>query len=250
MLSGFALSILGGTFCNLLLPLIGDYQLVDVGPSFTLVLIATLFYAIVRHRLFNVRLAIARTITYVLLLLTLASAYALSVFAATQLFFGSSSVSVGQNAINVLFAVFLAFTFDPLRRLFRRMTNKFFFHDIYITDLVLDDLSDVLVHTTSLVDLVHRSLHVLNQALKSENAGIVVIDKQTGAPAKTVGIGRHRVHADALVASMTLDRRPIIVLDEIEEVEKHLFRQMTDAGVAVLVRLETSGELIGYAAFG
>src|SRR6266496_2571490 len=82
MLSGFALSILGGTFCNLLLPLIGDYQLVDVGPSFTLVLIATLFYAIVRHRLFNVRLAIARTITYVLLLLTLASAYALSVFAA------------------------------------------------------------------------------------------------------------------------------------------------------------------------
>lgn len=219
-------------------------------PLFTLAFSSLIVYAIVKHRLFNVRLAIARTITYVLLLLTLASGYALAVFAASRLFFGTNTTSMLQNIVNIIFALFLAFTFDPLRRFFSRLTNKFFFHDIYVTNLILDSLSDVMVHTTSLRDLAHQSLRVLNGALKAENAAIVVLDKQTGKPLRAIGLSQRKLQVDALVSGIAGSRQSLFVLDEVEESEKGLSREMQKAEVAVVVRLATSKETIGYIVFG
>jgi signal transduction histidine kinase len=218
-------------------------------PLFTLAFSSLIVYAIVKHRLFNVRLAIARTITYVLLLLTLAGIYALLIFGTARLFFDATSVTFWQNVVYVVLALFLAFTFDPLRKFFSRLTNRFFFQDIYNTDLILDNLSNVLVHTTSVSDLAHRSLKTLNVALKAEAAAIVALDKKTGKIEKVVGVGKRRLRLEDIVSDIAGSKRALVVLDEIEEDGRQLARSMQEADVAVIDRLETNKELIGYVVF-
>ena len=219
-------------------------------PLFTLAFSSLIVYAIARHRLFNVRLAIARTISYVLVLLTLASVYALFIFGSARLFFEASDVTLAQSAVYITLAIFLAFTFDPLRRFFSRLTNRFFFQDIYNTDLVLDELSNVLVHTTSVHELAHRSLKTLNAALRAEAVAIVALDKATGDVAKTVGIGKRRLRLSQIIAELGDNKQRLLVLDDMGEDGKHVAHAMQEADVAVVDRMETSGERIGYIMFG
>ena len=53
-----------GSF-NLLLPILGNYKLIWVGPLFTIVFLGLIFIAIVRYQLFNIRLLVGKII-YVL----------------------------------------------------------------------------------------------------------------------------------------------------------------------------------------
>ncbi len=221
----------------------------NFSPFYAFAFSSLIAYAVIKHRLFDIRLAIARTVTYLFLLFTLASMYALAIFGSARLFFGASNVTVWQNAVYVALGLFLAFTLDPLRRFFSRLTNRFFFQDIYNTDLVLDDLSDILVHTTSVHDLARRSLKTLNAALKAEAAAIVALDKKTGKIEKVVGVGGRRLRLDDVVAQASGSKQPILVLDEIVEDSRHLARSMQEAGAAVVGRMETNKERIGYVVF-
>lgn len=47
--------ILSGTF-NLVLPILGNYKLIWIGPQFTIIFLGLMFIAIVRYQLFNIRL--------------------------------------------------------------------------------------------------------------------------------------------------------------------------------------------------
>lgn len=60
LLTGF----LGGTF-NLILPILGNYKLIWVGPQFSIIFLGLIFIAIVKYQLFNIRL-LAGKILYIL----------------------------------------------------------------------------------------------------------------------------------------------------------------------------------------
>ncbi len=53
---GMLFAVVFGVSCNLVLPLLGNYDLVWLGPDFTLVLVIFMAYAIVKHHLFEIRL--------------------------------------------------------------------------------------------------------------------------------------------------------------------------------------------------
>lgn len=53
--------VLSGTF-NLLLPILGNYKLIWIGPLFTIVFLGLIFLAIVRYQLFNIRLLVGKVI--------------------------------------------------------------------------------------------------------------------------------------------------------------------------------------------
>ncbi|MGI6484199.1 MAG: ATP-binding protein [Candidatus Dojkabacteria bacterium] len=53
--------VLSGTF-NLLLPIVGNYKLIWIGPLFTIVFLGLMFLAIVKYQLFNIRLLAGKII--------------------------------------------------------------------------------------------------------------------------------------------------------------------------------------------
>ncbi|NIT73509.1 hypothetical protein GWO43_22050, partial [candidate division KSB1 bacterium] len=56
---------------NLFLPALGNYQHIWLGPIFSLIMVASLAYAVFKHRLFNVRIVVAEVAFIGLLIILL-----------------------------------------------------------------------------------------------------------------------------------------------------------------------------------
>lgn len=67
ILIGLSGSIFFGILFNLALPLVGIYEFVWLGPNFTLILVAALAYAIVKHRLLQTKILSTEILTGVIL---------------------------------------------------------------------------------------------------------------------------------------------------------------------------------------
>src|SRR5690606_28731081 len=101
--------------------------------------------AIVRHKLFDIRIFVARSLAYALVVATLASLYVAGTFGLTALLIDEAKVTSAQNLLNMLIALFLATTFQPIKRFFDRLTNNLFYRDAYDAQGLLDRLSTALV---------------------------------------------------------------------------------------------------------
>jgi hypothetical protein len=104
---------------NALLPYAaGDFRFIDAGPLSTVLFLAAVAYAVVRHRLFDVRVFVRRTLVASLLLSFVLAAYGAVVALATERFAGP-----GQGALTRFGVLFIAAAFDPLRRFLERRVD-------------------------------------------------------------------------------------------------------------------------------
>lgn len=170
ILSSFVL----GTITNFLLVIIYNFSdFVIFGPSFSLFFVGLTTYAIIKHRLMDIRLVVARTASYSLLLLILSGFYSMSLFSLGRVFYGEE-INGGQIIINGLLALVIAFTFQPLRRLLERVTDKIFFKDKYEPTEALQKISRALNSSLSLEEIVLGCLNKLEDYLKVENATVII----------------------------------------------------------------------------
>ncbi len=68
---GTLISFIFGMIFNLFLPALGNYQHIWLGPIFSLIMVASLAYAVFKHRLFNVRIVVAEVAFIGLLIILL-----------------------------------------------------------------------------------------------------------------------------------------------------------------------------------
>ncbi|EKD76485.1 MAG: hypothetical protein ACD_43C00094G0003 [uncultured bacterium] len=97
ILIGVSISTFFGMICNLLLPIIGDYRLVWLGPDFALVLIVLMAYAIIKHGLFDLRILATEIFTI-----------ALGLVIVVELLRSSSTFELGIRFIILLVFIFIA----------------------------------------------------------------------------------------------------------------------------------------------
>lgn len=143
------------------------------GPLFNLILVSFVTYAIVKHRLMDIRLVVARTVSYVLLLTVLASVYVFSLYAVSNIFYGGV-LGTTQLYFNSLLALIIAFTLQPLRHFLEHTTDKIFFKDRYNTEALLTSLTRIMSSSLILKSLISNSLEkLLNRAKISK--GVFVL---------------------------------------------------------------------------
>ncbi len=128
----------------------GDWDLSMLGPLGTIIMIAAIAYAIIRHRLFDIRLVVARSLAYILSLSTLAVSYAILVAVFTQNIFIPDNLQFIRAAVPFASAIFVAVSFGPIKRYFNKLTNKYFYQDAYEPQRLLNELNSSLV---SLIDV-------------------------------------------------------------------------------------------------
>jgi signal transduction histidine kinase len=224
----------------------GTHYLLPITLFVTFLIIT---YAIVRHGLFDIRLVVARAVGYALLLVTLLVLYAGAIFSATQLLFGGvEGVTSGQSTVYFIFAILLAFTFNPLRRFFDKVTNHIFYRRDYDPQKVLSDIGDIMANEINLKQLSDGIIRIIRTALESEfvNLHIKVNDSSHKFyVGKSVG-----VFSDSLVEHIDHYPKKIILTDYIEESHKHLQSALNKLGVGAVVRLDTSREHVGYLILG
>jgi signal transduction histidine kinase len=146
----------------------------------------------------------------------------------------------------------LAFTFQPLRRLFEKITNRVFYQDRYETQDVLDGVGSVIVRTISIESLVHDSLKIILKSLKPEFISVLLIDSKNSSEFRHFSVGK-KVSIDILLpiaSELSTENKSILIHDEIESTESHTYKLLQTANISVIARLDTSKDSIGYIVFG
>ncbi|HLG90771.1 MAG TPA: histidine kinase N-terminal 7TM domain-containing protein, partial [Candidatus Saccharimonadales bacterium] len=143
--AGLILTIVPAFITNGILPIFGGNQLYAYGPVAVVAMSLFTTIAIVRHQLLDIRLVVARSLGYILVLGTLAAIFAVLLLTITSLFFPDTVISNGIKAVYIAVALLLAFIYQPLKRVFDRISNSIFYRDAYDPQLLLDDLNTVLV---------------------------------------------------------------------------------------------------------
>ncbi len=243
---GLFISFFWALIFNAILPLVlTSFVTAKIGPLGTVFLVSMTAYAIIRHKLFDVRAIVARSIAYTLLLITIAGLYALSIFTVTKQFFAGETISGGQQLVYIMLAIFLAFTFQPLKQFFDRLTNKIFYRDAYDSQEVLNEISKVLTTKIALDDITRETLDLLGKFLKPTYARFIVMDEGRIYHA----IDYREEYAQTLSAQQLEHfKKNLIIVDAIRTSSERAL--LSQYNISVILRLKTQEGNIGYIVLG
>lgn len=173
---------------NLVVPLItGSSALSQYGPLFSVVMIAMIAHAIIRHRLMDVQLVIRQGVVYVCAIATAA----LMFFVLVEIF--HQTIRRESESIPLLealaFAVIVAIVFQPLKGWINTSFNRYLYRHTYDYQQTLREASRTLSTTLTLEPLVDYLAAVIEQTFQVEFVAVYVLDQ----PGRT--LGRHFYHA-------------------------------------------------------
>lgn len=223
----------------------------QVVVPFALFFMVVIFsYAIIRHRLFDIRLVVVRALAYSLSVATLVLIYLLLALGLTRIFPIIQSDSA-QQAFYLATALILALTFAPLKSFFDRVTRSIFYQDAYESQKIIDDFSSILVSTVDIKDLSQHAIDILKDAVKSQYVAIILPSHDQKGPKRLIVKGNKKLFKESsLTETLSLYPDKLIVQDEIYREKKKLFETMQSSNCAIAARLETHDSFIGYILFG
>lgn len=238
--TGFMLTFIWALLCNVLLPLVDFGAASKLGPAGTVIFVSFTAYAIVRHKLFNIKLIIARSMAYVLLIATCIGIYTLIVFLAAKWVVNEDSV-IANQIIPIVVALFIAATAPYFKRLFDRVTNKFFYRDAYDPQIFLDELNRTLVGNIEIGILLRHTATVIEQNLKAE-CHIYVKETET-TPSRIMGTTKMELKAGVfklICDELATIQAKTVATDTLEDHYTDLRKALEDNNIAIVSSLITS----------
>jgi len=172
---GITIWAIAGVTTTSIIPLFqkeGAYY--DIAAYFSFVWVALTSYAVLKYRLFDVRLVLGRLAVYF---------FSAATFIGVAFFVLFLNIHLGSliptEAIFILMLLLVIFTYPPLFRFFERIAGKYFYYTYYNLQLALQKLSKQLNRTIDLDKLTTLINRSLLDALKIDKAGIVLRELKT-----------------------------------------------------------------------
>jgi signal transduction histidine kinase len=178
---------------NLSLPIMGITQFIWLGPLFTLAYVLIVSLSIIKHQLFDLRAAFARTFAYVTSTGTIIGIYLLILFVFSGSNLLSTNLTAAQRSIYILIAVITAVLFQPLKKFFDKLTNKIFYRDSYDPQTLIDELNKTLVNTVDIETLLTKSSLIIQENLRTVYCTFFI--RETSYFPDRI-IGAHRQHPE------------------------------------------------------
>jgi signal transduction histidine kinase len=187
----------GDAIFSVILPLQGELRFFTAGPQFTIFTIMLTAYAIFRHKLLDIKVAIQRGLIFSTLLICIISFYLSVLFTAQSTLFGSSHIAYLVSAI--LTCIVGIFSVSRIDALLRRLTDKIFFKDKYDSAKVLQDLSETLSTSLALDELVRKTTMILEKKLKIKFVYIDFFASDLPDPVRELKILENRYNSDLML---------------------------------------------------
>ncbi len=207
--------------------LFGNATLVPLAPAFTIVFLAMTAYAVIYHRLLDVRLIVARTISFIAANFILAFVYGLVVY---LLLTGLPLVlqSSALYTVDVLILAASLLSFGYVEKTVANLTNKIFFRREYDPEVLFDQLTRLMVDTLDLNILTHNILKKLIDEMNIMKGVFIVFDNHKISDVEGIGYSADQIKAvnfDALFHYQ--EGIPHLVFEDIAESPlKELFRKI------------------------
>jgi len=236
---------------NVILPVVFNiFSASTPGLLFGAFAIAGVGYSVSRHGLFDIRLAVVRSVTYTLVLITLAGVYLGMAFAFSAVF-SSNLFSPTQMTSNMAISLLLAFIFQPVKRFFDKVTNEVFYKDNYNTDDFFARLNKTLSFTTDLRGLFERVSYEIGDTLKAEQAFFFIY---TNADGNYISAGTekhsHLPRHDAVLLEEESKGKDVIISASSLNVNDPIRRMMISHKIELVLPLMQEGAVIGYLCLG
>ncbi len=234
------LTSIGALYTNLTLPILGRSQYVFAGPMFLLLFSGVVTLGIIRHKFFDIRLVLARSLGYFLSIFALSLIYGFLTFnIITELFFGNAYASFWQRVTYTLLAVVIAFTFQPLKRFFDKWTNRIFYQDAYDPQALIDELNQTLVSTMDLNKMLKASSEILEKHIKPEFC-VFGLRETEYEKQRIIGNTSHKFsEKDISLAKEFIPqfRHKVIIAEMLDTSFKDIQSRMRRNSIAAIVRL-------------
>jgi signal transduction histidine kinase len=249
ILVGICLSAVVGVVCNLLFPLFHNYDLTLIGPAGAGIFIFTIAYSIIKHQLFDIRLAVVRGLAYILSIATLGCIYFVVAFTVSELFL-SRPVDTGSSVFYIVISILLVLLFQPIKRFFDRVTNRVFYKDNYNSDDFFGRLNRTLASTTDLRGLLERAAGEIGQTLKSEQTFFFI----NAADGRYVSAGtplhKQLPKSDAAQLADVRDMSHGVIVASLRDSHDPIRRLMASHRIELILPLIQAGVPIGYLCLG
>ena len=244
MIFAFVQAVVFSVGATILFPTLATSQYAIVGSIFVMVLIIA--YAIIRHKLFDIRAVVARSLTYLLVIITISVTYGLLAFVLVGgLIFKDTKLPFVQQSFYAILAVILAFTFQPIRRFFQRVTDKIFYRDKYDPQELINAVGRILTAEIRLNVLTKEVTNVISKQMRVNKVDIVVVnDKNIYYQARVLRSDRSELELKDLQEL----GKPMLVADDMSTGDRKDI--MDKYGLRVSITLRTSEEFVGYLLLG
>jgi len=182
LLMGVAVGFIGGS-TNFLLWY--GIPILPYGNILVSFYVATTFYAILAHHLFDIRVIIKKTLVYSGLLAFVLITYSIIVLSISIVLSGEVSVLGASGVLtwkmflpNLFAAILIAIGFDPLKNWLSHITDKWLFKGEYNQQAVLSKLSDNLSTVIDINEALASMMGTITEAMRIKNAAVFVLRKK------------------------------------------------------------------------
>lgn len=251
-------AIVIGMITNLAIPwMTGDAQSSLYMTIPILLLMGGLSYAIVRHGLFDIKLAAVRSVAYVFSLTALAMLYYFMAYAVSVvLFSGEVAERTIASPINMVLALILAFIFQPVKLFFDRVTDRIFYRNRYDTGDFLIRLGRILTSTTELQVIVEKVSQEICRTLKADGSLFLVYRDHHDNELYGDGIEKNFTPDELaeLYNTAAARRGGVIIIDQLRmsslRDEQEIYTIFSKRDVVLALPLVSADETIGYFMLG
>ncbi len=166
ILFGIILFSFTALIVSFLLPMLGYIAFSDLDSPSSLFFLVLTAYAIIKHRLMDVRLIILRTITYSLVVLLIsATVVIVTLFLPEALAINTTTKAI----IAVAASIFIVLILDPLKKVIGKATDNLFFKAKVDYQNILTELGEVINREIDLDILLYSLSQKLEKKLKIKN---------------------------------------------------------------------------------
>lgn len=256
ILAGTGLTVVPGLILSGILPQFGYSDAVSFSPVVVLIFSTTTTIAIVQHRLFDIRLVIARSMTYLLSVLVMAAVYGFVVFGLSDFFFDLKVSLPAQIALSSATAL-SALLFPLINKRFNKLTNSLFYRDAYDAQGLFGRLNNLLLSSLDMRYLMLQGTSMIEDTFKVDFAFIGLKngpDDYRIFSRRKIAFSEDDVRAIRKITSRMKGHKVLVAAYLDEPKHTNLKEIMLRYDIAVLVRLvqnaHTTEEGFGYLALG
>jgi len=253
--SGTLLAAAFSLITNLTLPILGVDSFIWLGPTWTLFYVVTISISIVKHQLFDIKLAAVRSVAYAGVLLTLSLIYYFFAYVISVFLIGAQTTNaISVNPVNILLALVLAFLFQPIKQFFDRTTDSIFYKNNYKSEDFFASLSNLLSSTVDLRGLLERTSGEMAVTFKAEQAFFFL--HYTNGTDHYMSAGT-RGHAKFPVDDVRMleqyiptSKHKVILTHLLDEKDHAVRRMLMSHHIGLVMPLRQGDNIIGYVLLG
>ncbi|MFA5933374.1 MAG: ATP-binding protein [Microgenomates group bacterium] len=241
-LSSFSLFGIFATISDIILPIAyNNTSLFSTSSVASLFFTFVATYVIVRHHFLDIRFIVARSVAYIVLLVIIGSFYTGGLFLVST-YLIKQQTSVISLVISTTLTLFVAFTFQSLKEMLERFTDRIFYHSHYDENQVLSVLSHIMSTNIEIRPLVSQTLQSILKEMRISRGALILNTSNNQYEIISEGFTQQLTTFNCCF-TFDLDIHKIVVFDDLEEGK--LKDSMRVLGISIVKVLHINNDVVG-----